>query len=707
MATDKEQHSAEERSRIEAALRKLLESRTFSAAARLQDLMRYLVTETLAGRGDRLNQSSIAIDVQGKDASFDPATDSQVRVEAGRLRSKLREYYDEEGGADEVRFELPKGLYEPRIRFGAQAVGGDAPARPTPLPDSAFLPPHPPQLPDSAFLPPHLSREGDFAPPHLSGERAPAEEQIDESIFPTTWRARIIQATIVVLALTAVIFFVMQQKPETKETAAGPTAQTEEQPSLTPKFDGAKSLAVLPFANNSLAAENAGFFADGLHDDLLTQLTKIADLKVISRTSVMGYRDAPKPIRQIAQELGVRTVLEGAVQRAGDRIRVNVQLIDGRTDEHLWAETFDQVLNTTNVFEIQRQIATQIAAALQAKLSPEEQGRLAILPTRNIDAYELYLKAEQRLSRRTLDDMAAAADLFKEALNKDPQFALAYSGLAESAYLRNVYGGMDRKEMTAIARPALAQAFKLNDQIGEAWTVEGALRVLEENPAGAEQAFKRAIALNPNYAQAYHWYASLLHESSSRRDEAFRLTQRAKELDPLSPLLRANMAEALEGMGRMDEALVELKTAIEIDPNFEVAVNGLAYHYLFAQGDIPAAMQLLAPLTRDGKNFDALSGMALGYELLGEMRAADKWLQRFLAQVPEPSVREMGLAYFLYARGEDEQAVEHASEALKDKSKYSSQFRPLALAILRNRDLREGRIAVSKARYLAAYPGLS
>ena len=696
MAMGKEQWSAEERSRIEAMLRKVLESRSFSAAARLQDLLRYLVTESLAGRGDRLNQSSIAIDVQGKDANFDPATDSQVRVEAGRLRAKLREYYDEEGGADEIRFELPKGMYEPRIRFGA----GRAPAEPA-VPLSRPVPT------ESGTEAETL--EGNITFPTVAKDPSSAYPRHaitlgDESIFPTETRTRIFWAAAIAIALIAIIFFVIQRKPAEE----GARKSVLEVPTRTAPhiFTGAKSLAVLPFLNSSATAENAGFFADGLHDDLLTQLTKIADLKVISRTSVMGYRDAPKPIPQIAAELGVHAVLEGTVQRVGDRVRVNVQLIDGRTDQHIWAESFDQELNATNIFEIQRRIALEIAAALQAKLSPQEEQRLAVLPTHNFGAYELYLKARQRLSRRTLDDMAAGSELFQQALDQDPEFALAYVGLAESAYLRNVYGGMELSEMFKTARPALARAFEINDQIGEAWTVEGAVRVLEENRAGAEEAFKRAIELNPNYAQAWHWYGSLLEEGPGRKKESLKLAQKARELDPLSPLLRANLAESLESQGRLDDALNELKAALELDPNFEPAINALAFHYLWARGDVPAAMRLLAPHVSAGRNMDAIAGIGMGYQLLGELAASGKWVDRYVERISDPALTNLELTMIEFARDEDELAAKHAGAVLAANSKYLSLFRPFLLSIVCGVDLRAGRVAEAKARYLEYFPEL-
>jgi TolB-like protein/Tfp pilus assembly protein PilF len=494
----------------------------------------------------------------------------------------------------------------------------------------------------------------------------------------------------------ASVYF-LRGSPEQDATPAAPAP-------ATPVYDGAKSLAVLPFINSSAASEDAGFFADGLHDDLLTQLTKIADLTVISRTSVMGYRDVQKPIPQIAAELGVHAVLEGAVQRAGDRVRVNVQLIDGRTDKHLWAESFDQELSATNIFEIQRRIATQIATALHATLSPQEQQRLAILPTGNTEAYELYLRARQRLARRTLEDMRASAELFSQAAQLDPAFALAHVGVAEAWYLQNSYGGLGEKEMLAEAQPALDRAFALNDQIGEAWTVRGAILKQLGDVAGAEKAFLRAIELNPNYAQAYHWYSSMLeHEYAEKRVE---LAQRARELDPLSPLLRSNLAYALESTGRFDEAEAEIRRALELNPDFAVTPGLMGYFQLYIRSDVAGAMPWFARSLQLDPGSDSEVGLAEAYLILNDMDRAARWMQHALTELKDEDLRALWETRYVYLVGDESTALDGAERLLGHGSKYVSKQKEVLLWAVRNRDLAQGRAGKARERYAKQFPEL-
>ena len=272
----------------------------------------------------------------------------------------------------------------------------------------------------------------------------------------------------------------------------------------------ANSIAVLPFSNMSAAQENAEFLAAGLHDDLLTLLSKIGDLKVISRTSVARYRNTEKGLRQIGAELGVSKIMEGGVQRAGDRVRINVQLIDAVTDEHLWAESYDRKITAENLFGIQNEIAVAIAGALKTELSARDRATLGSVPTDNLEAYQAYLLGKQRMITRSSTALGSAVEYFEKSIKLDPDFAPAHAGLADAYMLLGDYGNLSRAEMTAKATAALEQALLLDDQLATAHTSLGAIRAKNGDIAGAEAAFQRAIDTDQNHATAYHWYADVL-----------------------------------------------------------------------------------------------------------------------------------------------------------------------------------------------------
>ena len=246
-------------------------------------------------------------------------------------------------------------------------------------------------------------------------------------------------------------------------------------------------------------------FTKGIHDDILTQISKIRALKVIARTS-MERLDPNLSIPEIGTQLGVATVLEGGVQRAGEHVRINVQLIDCKTEAHLWAETYDRELTAANIFAIQSEIAKTVADALRAALSTEEQDRLASVPTENLAAYEAYLLGRQRLARETAAALAEAVDYFQQAIELDPGFALAYVGLADSYAWQVFFGGLAREEGLARAQAAADKALALDDQLGEAYNSLAGIKEERGDYEGAEAMYRRALELNPNYATAYYWY---------------------------------------------------------------------------------------------------------------------------------------------------------------------------------------------------------
>jgi TolB-like protein/Tfp pilus assembly protein PilF len=344
------------------------------------------------------------------------------------------------------------------------------------------------------------------------------------------------------------------------------------------------SIAVLPFTSRSIEPENQ-LFADGIHDDLLTRLANISALKVISRTSVMEYRDTTKNLREIAEELGVGTILEGAVQRVGDNVRINAQLIDAATDDHIWAKTYDRQLTAANLFAIQSEISEEITRALRATLTNREQSRLVSIPTENLVAYNLYTQGRDNLYKRRLDTLTKARQQFEEAIALDPDYAEAYTGLADSVLLLlNNHQALPPEEAFPIASASLEKALALNPELADAHASLGLLKskMWEDNRTGpglddAAASFVSALELNPNNASAYMWFASV-RGTQRRFEEAIDLYHESLRLDPLGRIPYANLPGMYALRGQNDEALDLYVKAVEIHPEWPTAYQNLAGH---------------------------------------------------------------------------------------------------------------------------------
>jgi TolB-like protein/Tfp pilus assembly protein PilF len=348
-----------------------------------------------------------------------------------------------------------------------------------------------------------------------------------------------------------------------------------------------KSIAVLPFESLSEDKSNA-YFAEGVQDEILTRLAKVADLKVISRTSTQHFNSAPENLPQIAKQLGVANVLEGSVQKVADQVRVNVQLINALTDAHLWAETYDRKL--TDIFGVESDIARSIADTLQAKLTGSEKTAMSEKPTENPEAYELYLKGRFFWNKRTGPDLKTACDYFQQAIALDPQYATAYAGLAESYLLIPEFNAGFPKDYFPKAKAAAERAIALDESSAQAHAALGLLLCFSDvNFTGAEKEFKRAISLNPNYATAHHWFGNCLLVALGRFDEAVSEGQRAVELDPLSLIINADLGSTLTNARRYDQAIAQLQRTLALDNKFAYAHWNLGQAFYF-KGDRAAAI---------------------------------------------------------------------------------------------------------------------
>ncbi len=340
-----------------------------------------------------------------------------------------------------------------------------------------------------------------------------------------------------------------------------------------------RSLAVLPLENLSGDPEQ-DYFADGMTEALITELGKISALRVISRQSVMRYKDTDKPVPEIARELNVDAVVEGSVLRDGERVRITTQLIRAMPERHLWAESYERDLS--DVLALQGEVARAIAREIKVVVTPAEETRLASARPVNPEAYEAYLKGRYFWNKRTREELMKGLGYFQQAIERDPAFALAYAGLANSYLLLPQYNLAPPREVMPKAKAALMKALALDDTLGEAYTSLAAIKqIYEWDWAGAERAFNRALELDPNYATAHQWYAEYLR-TMGRHDEAIREMKRALELDPVSLIINAGLGWCYYYARQFDLAIEPCRKALELEPDFGMARSCLLNAYLQA-----------------------------------------------------------------------------------------------------------------------------
>jgi len=364
-----------------------------------------------------------------------------------------------------------------------------------------------------------------------------------------------------------------------------------------------KRIAVLPFLNIS-PDPNDAYFADGLTEELIARLSTISGFEVIARTSTMRFKGTGKGVSEIGKELKAGTVLEGSVRMAANRLRVTAQLIDATTEKHIWVQNYDRQLE--DVFAIQTEVALNVADALKTQLLTEDRQHIEKKSTGDIGAYTFYLKGRYLWNERNRESLEKAIKYFEEAIKRDPRFALAYSGLADS-YIVLVDHGLPRSEVIPKAKEAARKALELDETLAEAHTSLGNILSLQWDWRGAEEEYAKALRSNPNYATAHHWYSLHLLDTG-RVDEAMRELKIAEELDPLSPMIHAYGGGWVYVSTRQyDTALAELDKSLELDPNFLPAhLNRISVYlaksmFKEALAELEWALPFLKPLSSDWK----------------------------------------------------------------------------------------------------------
>jgi TolB-like protein/Tfp pilus assembly protein PilF len=493
-------------------------------------------------------------------------------------------------------------------------------------------------------------------------------EDLSPDEFIPQWSKRKFVALIVSLAVVAAGLFVFQLW----RTQKVPPAATATE----------KSIAVLPFENRSEDKANA-YFAEGVQDEILTRLSKIADLKVTSRTSTQHYKSVPENLAEIAKQLGVAHILEGSVQKSGDAVRVNVQLIKAANDSQVWAETFDR--KVTDIFSVESEVAKAIADQLRAHITRQEEQVIAAKPTKNIEAYDAYLRGRYFWNKRTSDGIKHAIEHFQRSIERDPDFALGHAGLADSYIALTFYNFAAPHETMPKAKESAIKALALDNTLAEAHaSLAHILMNYDWNWPAAEKEFKRSIELQPDYATAHEWYAIHYLTATGRFEEAVQEMKRALELEPASLVMNTFMGATLYYAGRYDEAIDQCRRTIEMDPNFAVAHwhLGLAYEQ----------KQVLDSATEEFKKAISLSGgsplmraaLARAYAKSQKKHEANEMLNELNELWKQQYVSAYEVATIYVALGNNEQAFQLLEQAYGEHSFHlvylnvSPQFKPVS-----------------------------
>ncbi len=491
------------------------------------------------------------------------------------------------------------------------------------------------------------------------GIRLESEVPANQSVTRKTGRK--IVALTTVLAVIAAGLFVFQilrarSTSSSRETAGAMPVRLG--PRTEPATVSNKSIAVLPFDNLSRDPDNA-YFVEGIQDEILTRLAKIADLKVIARSSTQRFQNKGD-LPQIAQQLGVAHLLEGSVQKVNDQVRVNVQLIKAANEAHLWAEVYDRKL--TDIFAVESEIAKTIADTLQARLTGSEEHVIAARPTENTEAHQVYLKGRFFWNKRTGADLKTAVDYFQQAVAADPGYASAYAGLAQTYVLLPVFGAGTPRDFFPKATAAARRAIELDESSAEGHAALGMLLLFDAKFSPSELEFRRAIDLNPNYATAHHWFGNSFLVTLGRFDEAIKEGQRAVELDPLSLIINSDLGSTFMIARRYDEAIAQLRRTLLLDGNFAYAHWNLG-EALYLKGDVKAAIAEYekAAALDDDPQIQALLGRA--YAETGKTEQARAILRKLEEMGRQHYVRTYLFAVLYTGLGEKGKAMDYLEKA--------------------------------------------
>ena len=483
-------------------------------------------------------------------------------------------------------------------------------------------------------------------------------EDISPNEFIPYWSKRKFAALIgsVALAAAALLIFQFWRPQDPARTANRPDN---------------KSIAVLPFESLSEEKANA-YFAEGIQEEVLTRLARIGALKVISATSTRQYAGRPAHLSEIGRQLAVANILAGSVQKAGEQVRVHVQLIHAATNAQLWGEVYDRKL--TDIFLVESDIAKAIAETLQAKLTGSEEQAVKARPTESSEAHQLYLRGRYFWNKRTGDNLKKAVEYFDQAIAADPKYALAYAGLADAYVLQPAYGAASPGESFPKAKVAAKKAVELDDSLAEAHASLG--KVLWNSDFDFPQSlseFERAIKLNPRYATAHHWYGNSPLLSLGRFDEAVAEMRQALDLDPLSLILNADLGNTYHTARRYDEAIAQLQRTLEMDPAFYYAHLNMG-QALELKGDRPAAIAEYQKARELNNDPMVLAQLGHAFGLAGRTDEAAQILSQLQSEATQRYVPKYAFALVELGLGHKEQALRWLEGSFREREARSIAY---------------------------------
>ncbi len=434
---------------------------------------------------------------------------------------------------------------------------------------------------------------------------------------------------------------------------------------VTPELDRS-SIAVLPFIDLS-SQKDQEILCDGMTAEIITKLSGIQGWKVMNTASVMRFKDTEKDIKDIGKELDVSTILLGSVRKEADDLRVDVQLVNVSDRFQIWGNVYEQKL--TRIFEIQSTIAEKVVRALKAELSPEEKIRLQKSPTDNLEAYNLYLQGRWFWNKRTKEGFEDAIKYFEDAIEKDANYAQAFAGLADSYRLLSVYGYIPEKEGFQKSKSYVMKALEIDESLSEAHTTLASIKLdYEWDWEGAKKEYERAIQLNPNYGSAHQWYANYLSYIEGRHKEALNEAMRARELDPLSPIINQNVGRRLYFARKYGQAIEEIKNALKIEPEFWPSHRVLGLSYLGKEMFPQAIEELEKAADLSGRGLDPLMRLGYAYAVSGNQDKAIQIMNDLKNRSKNEHIPSIAYAMIYIGIDDNDLAIEFLEKAYEERS---------------------------------------